>query len=257
MKDRRLRVPDWEFERMDVISVLEWIISQNPHLQNLYLPIKAYQAAVHGELAEEKTDLVLASTLKRSIKTFRERVFSEIGWLSWNTGIGNTFYNGNAPQDFIPMLDMELVSTNDLHGDLMKIENGCNKIGFTGSILRSGETGRGGFFLIGDMPRTFTPGYWKFFGSTMMNFVYGNNPNVSSSKQIGEKLYQAESFEKAKLIGSEILRTFPSISTGHEIEGLLYDPRWVGHSLERGCSILRVTPGKSYEDRPLQVAEYY
>jgi hypothetical protein len=257
MKEGVVHYADWEFERIDLLGVIEWVVAQNPELRECEIPIKAYQMVEHGQVADERVDLCRAEDYRSLIRTFRRSVFVEHGWPSWQTGIGGVFYEKGVPRYFLPMIDFEMISTDRTAEDMSQISSHLNKLDTEGSILRSGDIGQGSYFFVGSKSVDYSPNFWRFYGQVMQMFPSGNGVNVERAKALGEKLTHSPSPNSASIIGKEILETFSSIKSGSEREGLIIDPRWVGHTLKRGYPVLRLTPGKSYEDRPLQVAEYY
>jgi len=257
IKDRELRYFDWEFERVDILGILEASISQHPSLRKMSAPVKAYQVVEHGQIPEEVLGSINLASIRESFTEFRLKVFKERGWTSWQTGIGGVFFDRGQARSFIPMLDLEAISTKKLERDTKLLEGGLKTLNVDGSIVRSGDIGIGSYFFVGHDPVDYSPHYWQFMGKALVSFTVGDNENTAKIKDFGNKLLQARTREESVLVADEILASFPSIRTGQEREGLLVDPRWVGHKLKDGFTILRQTSGKNYEDRPLQVAGFY
>jgi hypothetical protein len=256
-KDRELRYFDWKYERIDILEILNTSVSQYSILRKMSIPIKAYQVVEHGQTPEEVLETITLKDVKASFEEFRQKIFKEKGWTSWQTGIGGVFFDKGQPKLFIPMLDLEIVSTPNLIKDTMSLENGLRKLDVDGSIVRSGDVGMGSYFFVGHDPQNYFPNYWQFMGNALISFTVGDNENTKKARYFGSVLSKAQTKEESVVIADEILACFPSIKTGQEREGLLVDPRWIGHKLKDGFTILRQTPGKNYEDKPLQVAGFY
>lgn len=257
MSERQLYFFDWEFERIDMLKLLDFVVSTNPQLNETQIPLKAYQTVEHGNSPEELVKLIDVNDLQKAFEQFRLRVFREKGWVSWQTGIGGVFFCGGKPKYFIPMFDMEVISTDKPEEDAQKLEGHLKALDIDGSLVKSGDPGIGSYFFVGHSLLPYSPEYWRFMGKVLNCFTEGESLNAKRAKELGSLLLSAKSIEESTIIADKILQQFPSIKTGDEREGVLCDPRWIGHKLKERFTILRQTPGKSYGDRPLQVACYY
>jgi hypothetical protein len=256
MVDRILHYFDWEFERVDMVGLTEFVLRENPQLFDTQVPIKAYEVVPHGTNPDIEVEMANVSNLRQEVELFRQRIFREKPWVSWQSGIGGVFYRDNVPVSFVPMIDLELVSSQNIEVDTKRLEAPLEMLGMYGSIVRSGDRGVGGYFFVGHKVLPYTPEYWRFMGRVLKGFSFGESENAINAREIGDGLIQANSLQEANGVATKIQVAFPTIKTGETREGLLCDPRWIYHKLLDGYTILRESPGKSYQDRPLQVAEY-
>lgn len=257
MAERSLQFFDWEFERVDMLKLLDFAVATNPVLNGTQVAVKAYQIVEHGALPEELVEFIDVKNLQTAFEQVRLRVFREKNWPSWQTGIGGVFFRNRKPEHFIPMIDIEVTSTDNPANDAQRLEGHLKELDIDGSLVRSGDPGIGGYFFVGYNPLPYVPAYWRFMGKVLVSFAEGDASNAISAKELGNRLLSTTSIEKSVVIADEILKRFPSIRNGNERRGVLCDPRWIGHKLKEGFTILRQTPGKSYGDKPLQVAGYY
>jgi hypothetical protein len=259
-EERKLRFYDLANERVNVAELMEWVIETHPDLtlSNMKLPVKAYQIVDHGQTPESVIGFVSTKDYKASVNSFRLSIFqSKRQWSAWQTGVGGVFYENEVPKYFVPMIDLEITSTDDIEADIKKLIPHLNALGIDGSIVKSGDSKIGGYFFIGHEPQDYDPNYWQFMGRVLVSFSEGDSSDAQAARTLGTKLSDTQTIEDAIDIASKILIIFPSIRTGQEREGLLCDPRWIGHQLIQGFTILRYTPGKNYEEKPLQIATYY
>jgi hypothetical protein len=256
MTERKIHHYDWEIERVDTLGVLEYVLHEYPLLKDYQVPVKAYPTVSHGIDPEYVVEMIEADNLRNGLKEFRQKVFKEKDWVTWQTGIGGVFFKDGTPKFFVPMIDFEFISTEDVKADIQKIEEPLRLLGVSGSIIRSGDPGMGSYFFIGHDPFPYNPNYWHFMGKILTSFAVGEGEEAKLTRDFGNQLLNANTRGESVEIAKSILEAFPSIKTGLERPGILCDARYLGHKIIDGFVNLRETPGKSYNDRPLEVAAY-
>ena len=254
MTDRDILLINLECERIDVCNIIEVALKLHPELIGTQVYAKAYQVLPHGSELDEELKLINVDNLSEELSKFRLDIFRGKDWLAWQTGISGVFYKDGIPEFFIPMLDLEFPSSGDVSQDINILGSHFNSLDIEGGIFKSGDSGVGGYYFVGYEPLKYSPEYWRFMGKVLTVMSFGNSLNSDFAKQAGLVILEAQSLEEAQKVANLILKFYPSIKNGETREGLYCDPRWIAHRLLQGFSILRYTPGKSYEDRPLQVA---
>lgn len=159
---------------------------------------------------------------------------------------------------FIPMLDLEILSTKNVRKDLDQLMTAMKKAGLSGHLIRSGDIGRGSYMYVGDFVMPHFKNYWQLWGLSMIHFVRqpANNEekeNIKKSLYYGNLLLKADTLKKAINVSESILKAFPSIPSSSERPGILYDPRYIAHRIIEPVSILRVSKAKGYKEPPVVV----